>query len=77
MKVEELRVLKVEFHDEFYVLIVPNGEYRDFYLCHNVIGSPDHMFTCNVDSDEMAVTLAANNVEAYIDKWEFELEEEE
>lgn len=77
MKVEEIRVLKVDVHEDFHVLIVPDGDIRILYLCHNVIGIVEHMFSCNVGTDDVAIKLATDNAEKYMGKWRFELEEEE
>ena len=70
IEVEELKVLKVKFHDGFYVLIVPDGKYtRNLYLCHDVIGAADHMLHCKVVNDEGAIRLAKNHAEEYIERW--------
>ena len=61
--VQRLETLKVTLDDGFYVLIIPNGEYRDFLLSHEQYGAYDHMFSCTVESDDEAIELALGNTE--------------
>lgn len=64
--VEELRALRVNLDDGFYVLIVPNGAYHEFLLGHDAYAPIENMFGCSVKSDEEAIELAVGNAPEYI-----------